>query len=937
MASVLLQVHAASPLTAGGRVVGVVGNVPELGAWNIADAIVLKPHGVPSLLWDTTVEIDIGTVVEYKYVILDRTGKLVLWESLPGNRTLVAGGINLALHKPCSQSSIFVAQAPPVLGPRVPELAVNGNTSGHFEMMCCRTNKEDQPFWQVDLLTASALNKIVLWNRQDMFQDRIVPVWLLVSPTPFHDPSLDAAKQQAIVAVRFDAPASRFEWTGATTGRYIRVQREGQGVALQFAELQAFSTAGVPSPVDDGWFGLDARALGDGLSHIDGHWLAPGREPELRLIFGSFDKKPSVALVDKTPRAVYLRARVVGTTTTVHHPYHTALGALDASRATPRFDRDVTGNAQALPSPLPPPGLANVRLLARLPPAVLADLAAKVERVELADGERLLAIGQERRALHVIEAGQLLLQGPSTTEGTHTFIALAPGAYTGELALVSGGNRSVQAVAKGRTTLLRLHRADFAAVLASHELSVTPLLAAHAHEVATEVPLLAATPAPKTPFVTQDTLQVFRLTALSPSAHVVVDVVDVATDAPIGSSVLVASQLHRTNGALSLPLLSPAFDVVGELLLRYLHVRPFAHESNTLAEAFRTQWLHGQALDMGHRGLGRSYYQALGYRTSHIRENTLSSFVVAGLHGADWIEFDVQLSKDRVPVIYHDFFFKAALEDRRGRPGAFTKTGLHDLTLAQLQTVEWRHGKQATDVPRLQQLIRKHWYKLVKSKRPPPATATLQTPLTTTPAPSKWAALSEQFPTLENLLRHVPPYVGLNIEIKYPVDPPEAPALRSLAAFEMNAYLDDILACVFAHANGRRNIVFSCFEPDVCVMLRAKQVRYPVFFLTSGVEISGQVPDVRTLSLATAVPLAHMEGLQGIVTNSQPLFPQPRLIRCIRDLQLHLWTWGNHNTGHAKVQFQKKHGISGVISDNVGDLTKADGKVRPRDAASTVS
>ena len=40
---------------------------------------------------------------------------------------------------------------------------------------------------------------------------------------------------------------------------------------------------------------------------------------------------------------------------------------------------------------------------------------------------------------------------------------------------------------------------------------------------------------------------------------------------------------------------------------------------------------------------------------SAIRENTIASMKNAVLHGADMIEFDVQLSKDMIPVIYHDF------------------------------------------------------------------------------------------------------------------------------------------------------------------------------------------------------------------------------------------------------------------------------------------
>lgn len=46
---------------------------------------------------------------------------------------------------------------------------------------------------------------------------------------------------------------------------------------------------------------------------------------------------------------------------------------------------------------------------------------------------------------------------------------------------------------------------------------------------------------------------------------------------------------------------------------------------------------------IGHRGLA-----ALA------PENTLASFTAAALHGLDWIEFDVQLTKDNDLVIFHD-------------------------------------------------------------------------------------------------------------------------------------------------------------------------------------------------------------------------------------------------------------------------------------------
>ena len=185
--------------------------------------------------------------------------------------------------------------------------------------------------------------------------------------------------------------------------------------------------------------------------------------------------------------------------------------------------------------------------------------------------------------------------------------------------------------------------------------------------------------------------------------------------------------------------------------------------------------------------------------------------------------------------------------------------------------------------------------------------------------------LVDAFPRLRHVLEYVPAKVGLNIEIKYPTEIQHS-ALRALPEFEMNAYIDVILKVVFDYA-GPRRIIFSCFDPDVCVMLRAKQARYPVFFLTSAGTDDGYA-DKRCLSIESALMFAKTEHVQGIVSNSTPFLENPELIAAIKREGLILFTWGDKNSDHKAVQFQKMHGVDAVISDNVGDLTKLDGKLQ---------
>ena len=61
---------------------------------------------------------------------------------------------------------------------------------------------------------------------------------------------------------------------------------------------------------------------------------------------------------------------------------------------------------------------------------------------------------------------------------------------------------------------------------------------------------------------------------------------------------------------------------------------------------------------------------------------------------------------------------------------------------------------------------------------------------------------------------------------------------------------------VFEHA-GSRKIVFSCFHPDVCSMLRLKQNRYPTLFLSQGKSTKYlHYDDLRTQSTKQAIEFA---------------------------------------------------------------------------------
>ncbi len=57
----------------------------------------------------------------------------------------------------------------------------------------------------------------------------------------------------------------------------------------------------------------------------------------------------------------------------------------------------------------------------------------------------------------------------------------------------------------------------------------------------------------------------------------------------------------------------------------------------------------------------------LFHRNPSVTENTIKSLKQAGESGADFVEFDVQLSSDLVPVVYHDPYVCVAVLGEGGR------------------------------------------------------------------------------------------------------------------------------------------------------------------------------------------------------------------------------------------------------------------------------
>lgn len=131
----------------------------------------------------------------------------------------------------------------------------------------------------------------------------------------------------------------------------------------------------------------------------------------------------------------------------------------------------------------------------------------------------------------------------------------------------------------------------------------------------------------------------------------------------IGFSYLLPSALQSSRGCAILPVTSVKHRPLGQIVLGYIVIKPTVNHNCDMSVSYAKHWKNcWLGLDIGHRGLGNSFKTQ---NFAEVRENTIASIKTACSYGADMVEFDVQLSKDNVPVIYHDFHVCIAMKRKK--------------------------------------------------------------------------------------------------------------------------------------------------------------------------------------------------------------------------------------------------------------------------------
>ncbi|KAF9319573.1 Glycerophosphocholine phosphodiesterase [Linnemannia elongata] len=380
--------------------------------------------------------------------------------------------------------------------------------------------------------------------------------------------------------------------------------------------------------------------------------------------------------------------------------------------------------------------------------------------------------------------------------------------------------------------------------------------------------------------------------------------------------------------------------IIGRVRVEFTVVRPFKHE-NLKVGSKHTYWKSLTTTVIGHRGLGMNRKVP----NLQLGENTLLSFVTAASLGAEYVEFDVQMTKDMVPVLYHDWtvtetgldipvssitleqFQKLSGSKSRNTPPGSPRSHSPPMlitpapasTLAKPEMprrVSNQHGSESPSKDAQTRLVRSNSLGAIARMK---AMGPVSEP-TNAPAKMKGNGLGTiqaPFATLKDTFETVPSHIGFNIEVKYPMLDEAEDANIPLYSFELNRFVDRILQEVYDHdqTHPDRNIIFSSFHPDICLLLNMKQPNYPVFFLTDGG--TSVMADRRCNSIQSAVRFATSIDLLGIVTASQPIIEAPNLVKGIKETGLLVFTYGADNNDIENAKLQRRHGVDAVIVDCV--------------------
>ncbi|XP_072016732.1 glycerophosphocholine phosphodiesterase GPCPD1-like isoform X2 [Amphiura filiformis] len=252
-----------------------------------------------------------------------------------------------------------------------------------------------------------------------------------------------------------------------------------------------------------------------------------------------------------------------------------------------------------------------------------------------------------------------------------------------------------------------------------------------------------------------------------------------------------------------IPLIDQDMDNVGTLDVMCSIIKPLQPESVcNFEESYSKHWKSRRCVEIGHRGMGRSLVDKSLLvhipTNSNIPENTVKSLQQALKHGADFVEFDIHVTKDRVPVIGHDFQAALTPSDVLGTQAdtpLYLEVPINYLNLSEIDSLKTG-----------QCMVLEH-----TDKKPSPCSSPARAP--------KVPKEMQLFPTLQFALEGVDLDLGFLVEVKYPMDIVEGSKEmpHEKHPLERNTLVDAIINILMKYG-GKRRIILCAFDPQVCIM-----------------------------------------------------------------------------------------------------------------------
>mmetsp|Transcript_2714 Transcript_2714/g.6509 ORF Transcript_2714/g.6509 Transcript_2714/m.6509 type:complete len:393 (-) Transcript_2714:131-1309(-) len=329
---------------------------------------------------------------------------------------------------------------------------------------------------------------------------------------------------------------------------------------------------------------------------------------------------------------------------------------------------------------------------------------------------------------------------------------------------------------------------------------------------------------------------------------------------------------------------------------------------------------------VGHRGTGKNFGpspQSMEDFAGDIRENTVLAFTTAALQGADFVELDVQVTKDGVPVIWHDDYIafreicscscsdSIELEEEAAAP--VQKKYIPELTFAEFKQLSFLSTTSSKSKQQKSIVLLRRFDGDEGDYLP-------------------WICRQEDgLPSLEEVMKALPKTIGINIECKFENDGIDIPAaemrkrlLAILDCIEVNNTVKRTSVSMGQSNEVRRRLMISSYCPNALIQL--SQMRnlfdeYPVMMVTDGGE--HMYKDERMNSIEAAHAFVKQYNLNGIVTYSKVL-PTHEMMRTFVSEGLKIFSFGKDNSDPVFSMKQvEEMGIHSVIVDDVHAVHRA--------------